>query len=57
MESEWQSMLQQVRELEYSWQEQDQALIEAAYAEPALRALYPFTSHWALRPGRLRQAT
>lgn len=24
-------------------------LIEAAYAEPALRALYPFTSHWALR--------
>ncbi|MFD3842708.1 DUF6193 family natural product biosynthesis protein [Streptomyces sp. NPDC058642] len=25
------------------------ALVEAAYAEPALRALYPFTSHWALR--------
>ncbi|MDF6041369.1 DUF6193 family natural product biosynthesis protein [Streptomyces sp. JH14] len=22
---------------------------EAAHAEPALRALYPFTSHWALR--------
>ncbi|WP_328406175.1 DUF6193 family natural product biosynthesis protein [Streptomyces sp. NBC_00390] len=49
VESEWQSMLQQARELEYSWQEQYQALIEAAYAEPALRALYPFTSHWALR--------
>lgn len=25
------------------------ALIEAAYAEPVLRRLYPFTSHWALR--------
>jgi hypothetical protein len=25
------------------------ALVEAAYAEPALRGLYPFTSHWALR--------
>ncbi|WP_338785605.1 DUF6193 family natural product biosynthesis protein [Streptomyces sp. DG1A-41] len=24
-------------------------MVEAAYAEPALRALYPFTSHWALR--------
>ncbi|MFG2985691.1 DUF6193 family natural product biosynthesis protein [Streptomyces sp. NPDC048258] len=26
-----------------------QALVETAYAEPALRRLYPFTSHWALR--------
>ncbi|WP_405717732.1 DUF6193 family natural product biosynthesis protein [Streptomyces sp. NBC_01537] len=25
------------------------ALVEAAYGEPALRGLYPFTSHWALR--------
>lgn len=25
------------------------ALIEAAYAEPALRRLYPYTSHWTLR--------
>lgn len=25
------------------------ALVEAACAEPALRSLYPFTSHWALR--------
>ena len=25
-----------------------QALIEAAYAEPRLRQLYPFTSHWSL---------
>ncbi|MBT2452928.1 hypothetical protein J7F03_39055 [Streptomyces sp. ISL-43] len=49
VESEWQCMLQEARELEYSWQEQYQALIEAAYAEPALHALYPFTSHWALR--------
>ncbi|QES55043.1 hypothetical protein DEJ51_13210 [Streptomyces venezuelae] len=49
VESEWQGMLQEARELEYSWQEQYQALVEAAYAEPALRALYPFTSHWTLR--------
>jgi hypothetical protein len=35
--------------MEYDWHETYQALIEAAYAEPALRALYPFTSHWALR--------
>ncbi|MFH8656168.1 DUF6193 family natural product biosynthesis protein [Streptomyces afghaniensis] len=48
-ESEWQGMLQEASELEYAWQEAYQALIEAAYAEPALRALYPFTSHWALR--------
>ncbi|MFI6851159.1 DUF6193 family natural product biosynthesis protein [Streptomyces sp. NPDC050416] len=48
-ESEWQGMLQEASELEYDWQEAYQALIEAAYAEPALRALYPFTSHWALR--------
>lgn len=49
VEAEWQGMLLGARELEYSWQEQYQALVEAAYAEPALRALYPFTSHWALR--------
>ncbi|MEU2394972.1 DUF6193 family natural product biosynthesis protein [Streptomyces sp. NPDC007369] len=48
-ESEWQSMRQEAAELEYVWKETHQALIEAAYAEPALRALYPFTSHWALR--------
>ncbi|MFJ3831438.1 DUF6193 family natural product biosynthesis protein [Streptomyces sp. NPDC090046] len=49
VESEWQGMLREARELEYSWQEHYLALVEAAYAEPALRALYPFTSHWALR--------
>ncbi|MEU0385260.1 DUF6193 family natural product biosynthesis protein [Streptomyces chartreusis] len=48
-ESEWRGMLQEASELEYAWQEAYQALIEAAYAEPALRALYPLTSHWALR--------
>ncbi|GEB57001.1 DUF6193 family natural product biosynthesis protein [Streptomyces gardneri] len=48
-ESEWQSMRQEAAELEYAWKEPYQALIEAAYAEPALRALYPFTSHWVLR--------
>ncbi|WDV56214.1 DUF6193 family natural product biosynthesis protein [Streptomyces coeruleorubidus] len=48
-ESEWQGMRQEAGELEYAWQETYQALIEAAYAEPALRALYPFTSHWSLR--------
>ncbi|MFD7337865.1 DUF6193 family natural product biosynthesis protein [Streptomyces violascens] len=36
-------------ELECSWQQTYRALIEAAYAEPTLRRLYPFTSHWALR--------
>ncbi|WP_258053397.1 DUF6193 family natural product biosynthesis protein [Streptomyces sp. Ru72] len=48
-ESEWQSMRQEAGELEYAWQKTYQALIEAAHAEPALRALYSFTSHWALR--------
>ncbi|MEU3315696.1 DUF6193 family natural product biosynthesis protein [Streptomyces sp. NPDC006662] len=48
-ESEWQGMRQEAADLEYVWQESYQALIEAAYAEAALRALYPFTSHWALR--------
>ncbi|MEV5122086.1 DUF6193 family natural product biosynthesis protein [Streptomyces decoyicus] len=42
-------MRQEAGELEYAWQGTYQALIEAAHAEPALRALYPFTSHWALR--------
>ncbi|MFE6131036.1 DUF6193 family natural product biosynthesis protein, partial [Streptomyces sp. NPDC056437] len=45
-ESEWQHL-----RTEASTQERPAyaALVEAAYAEPALRALYPFTSHWALR--------
>ncbi|MGW1890109.1 DUF6193 family natural product biosynthesis protein [Streptomyces sp. NPDC002004] len=48
-ESEWQRMRQEAAELECDWQESYQALIEAAYAEPSLRALYPFTSQWVLR--------
>ncbi|WP_191971878.1 DUF6193 family natural product biosynthesis protein [Streptomyces luteolifulvus] len=49
-ESEWQSMRQEAGELEYTWQETYQALIEAAHAEPALRALYQRSS----RPARHR---
>jgi len=45
-ESEWQHL--RTRAAEADWPE-FQALVEAAYAEPALRALYPFTSHWTLR--------
>ncbi|WP_234335881.1 DUF6193 family natural product biosynthesis protein [Streptomyces sp. NRRL S-1022] len=48
-ESEWQCMRQEAAELEVDWQEAYQALIEAAYAEPLLRALFPFRSHWGLR--------
>lgn len=45
-ESEWQHMRAEAGE--QNWPAY-QALVEAAYAEPALRALYPFTSHWTLR--------
>jgi hypothetical protein len=45
-ESEWQHL--RIRAAEADWPE-FRALIEAAYSEPALRALYPFTSHWTLR--------
>ncbi|MFK0237208.1 DUF6193 family natural product biosynthesis protein [Streptomyces vinaceus] len=48
-ESEWRSMRLEAAELESDWRESYQSLIEAAHAAPALRALYPFTSHWALR--------
>ncbi|MGC4950733.1 DUF6193 family natural product biosynthesis protein [Streptomyces sp. DT224] len=48
-ESEWQGKLQEAAGLEYPWASAYRSLIEAAAAEPALRALYPFTSHWALR--------
>jgi hypothetical protein len=43
--SEWQWMLKDARDADWP---QYQALIEAAHAEPALRSLYPFTSHWSL---------
>ncbi|MEU8588421.1 DUF6193 family natural product biosynthesis protein [Streptomyces sp. NPDC048664] len=45
-ESEWQHLRTEAGEVD--WPEY-RALIEAAYAEPALRGLYPFTSHWTLR--------
>jgi hypothetical protein len=48
-ESEWRHLLKEARELEHSWAPAYRALIQAAYNEPALRALYPFTSHWTLR--------
>lgn len=48
-ESEWQGMRREAAELEYAWRETYRNLIEAAHADPVLRALYPFTSHWALR--------
>ncbi|KAB1153338.1 hypothetical protein F6X68_14500 [Micromonospora sp. AMSO12t] len=46
VESEWRHLLKEAAEV--SWPEYH-ALIEAAYAEPRLRQLYPFTSHWSLR--------
>ncbi|MFF1909663.1 DUF6193 family natural product biosynthesis protein [Kitasatospora sp. NPDC058218] len=48
-ESEWQRMRQEARDLEYTWQETHQALIEAAHAEPALRALFMRAPIWATR--------
>ncbi|MFF6783561.1 DUF6193 family natural product biosynthesis protein [Streptomyces sp. NPDC012510] len=47
-ESEWRHLRTEADTLE-SPGEAYRALVEAAYAEPALRALYPFTSHWTLR--------
>ncbi|MER5472793.1 DUF6193 family natural product biosynthesis protein [Streptomyces sp. NPDC002685] len=49
MESEWQHLRLEASELSYPWAPAYRSLIEAAYAEPALRNLYPFTIHWALR--------
>jgi hypothetical protein len=43
--SEWQYLLKDARDADWPAY---QALIEAAYAEPMLRRLYPYTSHWAL---------
>ncbi|MGW4728125.1 DUF6193 family natural product biosynthesis protein [Streptomyces shenzhenensis] len=45
-DSEWQHLLTEADEV--GWPEY-RALVEAAYAEPTLRGLYPFTSHWTLR--------
>ncbi|BEL06332.1 hypothetical protein Q0Z83_045230 [Actinoplanes sichuanensis] len=46
VESEWQHLL--VEAAGTDWPEY-RALIDAAYDEPRLRRLYPFTSHWSLR--------
>ncbi|MEV4466109.1 DUF6193 family natural product biosynthesis protein [Micromonospora echinofusca] len=46
VESEWRHLRTEAAEV--NWPEYH-ALIEAAYAEPRLRQLYPFTSHWSLR--------
>lgn len=43
--AEWQWLLKDAANAD--WLEY-RALIEAAYAEPRLRELYPYTSHWAL---------
>ncbi|MEU4163460.1 DUF6193 family natural product biosynthesis protein [Actinoplanes sp. NPDC026670] len=43
--AEWQWLLKDARQS--CWPEY-QALIEVAYGEPRMRALYPYTSHWAL---------
>lgn len=48
-ENEWQDLRTEASELPYPWAPAYRSLIEAAYAAPELRALYPFTSHWALR--------
>ncbi|MFE1029277.1 DUF6193 family natural product biosynthesis protein [Streptomyces sp. NPDC058818] len=48
-ESEWELLRSEASELTYPWTPAYQSLIEAAYAEPELHSLYPFTSHWALR--------
>ncbi|WP_372351041.1 DUF6193 family natural product biosynthesis protein [Streptomyces sp. KL116D] len=49
MESEWQHLRLEATELSSSWSPAYRSLVEAAFAEPALRDLYPFTSHWVLR--------
>ncbi|MFE4977734.1 DUF6193 family natural product biosynthesis protein [Kitasatospora sp. NPDC056651] len=43
--AEWQRLLGEARNAD--WPEY-RALVEAAFEEPVLRELYPYTSHWAL---------
>lgn len=47
--SQWQHLRTEAAELTTDWGDAHRALVETAYAAPALRALHPFTSHWALR--------
>ncbi|MBQ1041039.1 MULTISPECIES: DUF6193 family natural product biosynthesis protein [unclassified Micromonospora] len=46
VESEWRHL--RMKAAQANWPEHH-ALVETAYAEPRLRRLYPFTSHWSLR--------
>ncbi|GAA3089133.1 hypothetical protein GCM10017562_69610 [Streptomyces roseofulvus] len=48
-ESEWRHLVAEAAALDAPFADAYRALVEAAYAEPRLRALYPFTSHWTLR--------
>ncbi|MEV6757127.1 DUF6193 family natural product biosynthesis protein [Streptomyces sp. NPDC051214] len=48
-EAEWQRLRAEASGLPYPWAPAYRDLIEAAYAEPKLRSLYPFTSVWTLR--------
>lgn len=47
-DSAWQSLRRDAADMEVDGKVHQQALIEAAHADPVLRGLYPFTSHWAL---------
>ncbi|MFI5803643.1 DUF6193 family natural product biosynthesis protein [Streptomyces sp. NPDC051561] len=48
VESEWRALLAESRKPAEAGR-RHRALVKAAYAEPRLRNLFPFTSHWALR--------
>ncbi|MFD8596744.1 DUF6193 family natural product biosynthesis protein [Kitasatospora sp. NPDC059646] len=47
--SAWQHLRDEAAGLDHPWAATHRQLVEAAHAEPELRALFPFTSHWALR--------
>ena len=49
VESEWSQLRAEAAELTTPWAHAHRDLVEAAHAAPEFRALYPFTSHWALR--------
>ncbi|MFJ6409930.1 DUF6193 family natural product biosynthesis protein [Streptomyces hydrogenans] len=49
VESEWSQLRTEAAELNTLWAFAHRDLVEAAHAAPEFRALYPFTSHWALR--------
>ncbi|WP_208866023.1 DUF6193 family natural product biosynthesis protein [Kitasatospora cheerisanensis] len=47
--SAWQRLRDEAAGLDHPWAPTHRQLVEAAHAEPVLRVLFPFTSHWALR--------